>query len=55
MLQSADVKKVYDIFIDDSVELAVRKSACEQLAVIIAGESLFDSVAVCRDRLRLSA
>jgi len=32
------VKKVYEIFISDSVELTVRRSAADQLATILAGQ-----------------
>lgn len=38
LLQSSDLKKVYDIFTDQSVELAVRRTAGEQLAVIVNGK-----------------
>jgi len=31
------MKKVYDIFVADSVELTVRRSAADQLATILAG------------------
>jgi len=31
------VKKVYDIFVSDSVELMVRRSAADQLATMLAG------------------
>jgi len=31
------VKKVYDIFVSDSVELSVRRSAADQLVTILAG------------------
>jgi hypothetical protein len=47
--QSADLKKVYDIFVDNSIELAVRKSAGEQLAVIINGNLLCYCYAGCHN------
>lgn len=37
--QISDLKKVYDIFVSDAVEIDVRKSAAEQLAVIMQGMS----------------
>jgi len=38
--QASEVKKVYDIFISDLVEISVRRSAAEQLAVVLADVSL---------------
>ena len=37
---ASDVKKVYNIFISDSVEISVRRSAADQLAVVLADVSL---------------
>lgn len=36
-LQLETVEKVYEIFISDDVDLVLRKSAAEQLAVIMQG------------------
>lgn len=35
--QLETVEKVYDIFISDNIDLILRKSAAEQLAVIMQG------------------
>lgn len=36
------MKKIYDIFVSDSIEVSVRKSAAEQLAQIMQGNSSLD-------------
>lgn len=36
-LQLETVEKVYEIFISDDIDLVLRKSAAEQLAVIMQG------------------
>ena len=42
------MKKVYDIFISDSVDVTVRRSAADQLATILAGffSSMFSARSV---------
>lgn len=52
-LQLETVEKVYEIFISDDIDLVLRKSAAEQLAVIMQGNVFWNDPWTADDGFKL--